>query len=50
VDALRIEMRRCSNELRDAEAEEEELKKVLSSKMIEIEKLKKDGVSLHSDN
>jgi hypothetical protein len=36
--------------LGEVEEEEAELKRSLNSKVIEIEKLKKEGASLHNDN
>ena len=50
VDALRAELRNTTNELGEVEEEEAELKRSLNSKLIEIEKLKKEGLSLHGDN
>lgn len=45
-----MELRNTTNELKEVEEEEAELKKLLNAKLIEIEKLKKESVSLHSDN
>jgi chromosome segregation ATPase len=50
VEMLRAELRNTTNELGEVESEECELKKLLNSKLIEIEKLKKEGISLHGDN
>lgn len=50
VEVLRAELRNITNEMGEVEEEETELKKRLNSKLIEIEKLKKEGASLHSDN
>lgn len=47
---LRVDLRNTTNELKEVEEEEAELKKLLNSKLIEIEKLKKESLSLHSDN
>lgn len=47
VDFLRAELRSATNELGAVEAEDSEIKKRLNTKMIEIEKLKKEGISLH---
>jgi hypothetical protein len=50
VDALRGEMRSVTNELTAVEEEEAQLKKLLNSKLFEVEKLKKEGLSLHEEN
>ena len=50
VDKLRVELRNTTNELREVEEEEADIKKSLNTKLIEIEKLKKESLSLHSDN
>lgn len=50
VEVLRAELRNITNEMGEVEEEETELKKRLNSKLIEIEKLKKEGASLHNDN
>jgi uncharacterized coiled-coil DUF342 family protein len=50
VEVLRAELRNITNEMGEVEEEETELKKRLNSKLIEIEKLKKEGSSLHNDN
>lgn len=44
---MRAEMRNVTNELAAVEEEEANMKRNLNSKMFEIEKLKKEGVSLH---
>ena len=50
MEVLRAELRNTTKELGEVEEEETDLKKHLNSKLIEIEKLKKEGLSLHGDN
>ena len=39
---MRVELRNTTNELREVEEEEADIKKSLNTKLIEIEKLKKE--------
>ena len=50
VEMLRGELRNTNTELGEVEEGEAELKKLLNSKTVEIEKLKKEGLFLHDEN
>jgi hypothetical protein len=43
-------MRNTTYEMKEVEEEADELRKYLNSKVVEIEKLKKEGISHHNDN
>jgi peptidoglycan hydrolase CwlO-like protein len=43
-------LRNITNELGAVESEETDFKRLLNTKLIEIEKLKKEGYSLHEEN
>ena len=47
---LRGQIRNITLETREVEEEGSDISKNLNSKVIEIEKLKKEGLVLHSDN
>jgi seryl-tRNA synthetase len=50
VDVLRNELKNINVEMNEVEEEDAEIRKRLNSRLVEIDNLKREGVSIHTDN